>query len=344
VRPGLAASARREAATIAIALLVAMAAGSALILVFGQSPARVYRALLASTWGSLYGTGQVLFKATPLVFTGLSVALAFRAGLFNIGAEGQLMVGGLATALAAAALPGATPALVAVPVAVLAGALAGAAWGAIPGVLRATTSAHEVINTIMMNFLAGALVIWIGNRGAFVSETTHTAAIVPGAILPTLGMAGSAANLSVVLAVLAAVVTWWFLERTRGGFALRAFGLSPSAAENAGVVPARVIVGAMAAAGGLAGLVGANAVLGYKHYFEEGMARGAGFMGIAVALLGRGHPLGILAAATFLATLSHGGLAINAMVPKELIDILQAVIIVAVAATSAVLERTGRRA
>jgi general nucleoside transport system permease protein len=334
---------RREAATVLIALLAAMVAGSVLILLFGQSPARVYGALVGSTWGSGYGVGQVLFKATPLVFTGLSVALAFRAGLFNIGAEGQLLVGGMATALAGAALPPGVPAAIAVPLALVSGFVAGAAWGAVPGALRAFTGAHEVINTIMMNFLAGALVLWIGNRFAFEPETTHTAPIAPAAELPTLGLGGSAANLSVVLAALAALAVWWLLGRSRPGFELRAFGKSPSAAENAGVAPRPMIIWTMAAAGGLAGLVGANFVLGYKHYFEEGMSRGAGFMGIAVALLGRGHPVGVLGAALLIATLSHGGLAVNAMVPKELIDVLQAVIILAVAATAATLGRGAAR-
>src|SRR5690606_14540156 len=166
----------------------------------------------------------------------------------------------------------------------------GAAWGAVPGVLRAFTGAHEVINTIMMNFLAGALGMWIGNTFAFAPETTHTTAVAPGAVLPALRLGGSAANASVFLAVIAAAGVWWVLERTRPGFELRAFGASPTAAENAGIAPRRTIVVALAAAGGLAGLVGANFVLGYKHYFEEGMSRGTGFMGIAVALLGRGHP------------------------------------------------------
>jgi ABC-type uncharacterized transport system permease subunit len=338
-RAGLA----REAVTIAIALLVAMAAGSLLVLLFGQSPARVYGALLESTWGSAYGIGQVIAKATPLVFTGLSVALAFRAGLFNIGAEGQMVLGALATALAGAALPPSTPPVIAVPLAVLAGALAGAAWGAIPGALKAWTGAHEVINTIMMNFVASAFVLWAGNRFFFESETTHTARVIPNATLPGLGLGASAANAGALLAVAAAGVVWFALARTRRGYELRAFGLSPAAAENAGIAPGRMTIAAMTAAGALAGLVGSSSVLGYKHYFEEGLGRGAGFMGIAAALLGRGHPAGVVAAALLLATLAHGGLAVNAMVPKELIDVLLAVIILAIAATAATLARRSAR-
>lgn len=329
---------RREAYTIAIALLVAMAAGSALILVFGQSPGRVYATLLADTWGSAYGVGQVLFKATPLVFTGLAVAVAFRVGLFNIGAEGQMMVGGLATAIVGTSLPAGTPAPVAIAVALAAGVAVGAYYGAVPGLLRARFGAHEVINTIMLNFVAGAIVVRYGRR-VFLPETTHTAPVIEAARLPELGVEGSALNAAFLLALVAAGALWWFLWRTRVGFGWRAVGENPGAAEAAGIRPGWAMVGAMAMSGGLAGAVGANYVLGYKHYFEEGMSRGAGFMGIAVALLGRNHPAGVVAAALLFGTLSHGGFAINALVPREIVEVLQATIILALVATSAELRR-----
>jgi general nucleoside transport system permease protein len=334
---------KREAYVIAVALLVAMAAGSLLILGFGQSPARVYGLLLARTWGDVYGVGQVLFKATPLIFTGLSVALAFRAGLFNIGAEGQMIVGAFATALVGAGLPDGLPWPIAIPLAVAAGVVAGAALGALPGYLRARFGAHEVINTIMLNFIAAALVLWAGRSAVFVVGTTHTAPVVPGARIANFGLAGSAANWSFALALAAAVAVWYFVGRTRRGFEWRAAGASPLAAEAGGISLGATTIAAMAVAGGLAGAVGANFVLGYKHYFEEGLGRGMGFMGIAVALLGRNHPGGVVAAALLFGTLSHGGLAINELVPKELVDVLQAVIILAVAATSAQVRRLAWR-
>ncbi len=330
---------RHEAYAICIALLVAMAAGSALILAIGESPARVYGLLLANTWGSASGIGQVIFKSTPLIFTGLAVALAFRAGLFNIGGEGQTIVGCFATAVVAAELPEATPAAVAVPLAVAAGVLAGALLGALPGVLKAYRGAHEVINTIMLNFIAAAVVLWIGNAYLFTGESTHTAGIIESAELGRLGFPDSAANLSFFLALAAAAGVWYFLERTRRGFEWRAVGLSPLAAENAGVNLRATIIGAMAGSGALAGAVGANYVLGYKHYFEAGVGRGVGFMGIAVALLGRNHPVGIVLAALLFGTLSQGGLAVSELVPKELVDVLQAVVILAVVASSAEVRR-----
>jgi len=328
----------------AVALLVAMAAGSVLVLAFGESPGRVYGLLLSSTWGDAYGIGQVLFKATPLVFTGLSVAVAFRAGLFNIGAEGQMIAGAFATGVVGASLSAGTPSVFALPLALVAGVVAGGAVGAVPGILKARFGAHEVINTIMLNFIVAAAVLWMGTSFAFAPETTHTAPVASGARIGSLGLAGSAANWSTLIAAAAAVGVGAFFGRTRAGFEWRVVGASLRAAEAGGVRTGRAIVAAMAAAGALAGLVGANTVLGYKHYFEDGIGRGAGFMGIAVALLGRNHPAGVVAAALLFGTLSHGGLAVNALVPKELIDVLQAVIILAVAATSVhVREAVARR-
>ncbi len=324
-----------QAYGIALALLVAMTAGSLLILSFGQSPAQVYGVLLKSTWGDSYGLGQTLFKSTPLILTGLSVALAFRAGLFNIGCEGQLLVGSFACAVFGGALPESTPAFLALPLCILVAAMAGGALGAIPGVLRAYTGAHEVINTIMLNMIAGAAVLWAGNRYFFVSESTHTSEVISSAWIPSLGLGQSAANWSLGIALALAGVFWYFMDRSRRGFELRTVGLSPGAAQNAGIDVKRSIVVAMTLSGALAGVVGANYVLGYKHYFEQGMGSGTGFMGIAVALLGRNNPVGIVVAALLLGTLSHGGLAVNAYVPKELIEVLQAVIILAVAITSA---------
>jgi simple sugar transport system permease protein len=327
---------RREGLIILVALAMAFVAGSVLIYMVGQSPLKVYGLLVARTWGETYGFGQVLFKATPLMFTGLAVALAFRVGLFNIGAEGQMIVGSFAAALLGAALPAGTPWPIAIPLCLMAGLVGGGVLGAIPGLLKAFYGAHEVINTIMLNFIAAALVLWAGNELFFVTETTRTRSIIEGARLGELTyFQGSVVNKSIFLALIAAVLVHLFLTRTRVGFEWRVVGLSPRAAENGGVNVKAAIIGAMAMSGALAGAVGANSVLGYKHYFEEGIGRGVGFMGIAVALLGRNHPLGIVAAALLFGTLSHGGLAVSELVPKELVDVLQGIIILSVAGSSA---------
>ena len=344
---------RREAFVVAVALGVALLAGSLLILVIGQSPLEVYQLLISRTWGDEYGMGQVLFKSTPLIFTGLAVALAFQVGLFNIGAEGQMAAGMFATALCGAYLPGAVPWPLALALCLAAGMLAGGAIGAVPGALRAYYGAHEVINTIMLNFIVGAVVLWLGNEYFFVGESMRTESIGDNTQLSPLGtrfdsmgidlFRGSAVNTSFFIAIAVAVLVHIFLTRTRRGYEWRAVGSSPRAAENGGIDVRGTIVWSMAISGALAGAVGANYVLGYKFYYEMGMGTGVGFMGIAVALLARNHPIGIIFAALLFGTLSHGGLAVTRLAPKELVDVLQAIIILTVAATSAYMHRRWSR-
>ena len=318
-----------------VALAIAAVVGDLLILSFGEAPSTVFRLLVEGTWGNAYGIGQVLYKTTTLACTGLAFALAGRAGLFNVGAEGQLAAGGFGAAVLGLMLPVGTPALIAVPLCLLAAMLVGAGVGAVPGALRAKFGASEVIVTIMLNFIVLAFLNWIVSAKLHVPETLHTPPIVAG-MMPRFAdsfaaFRGSAANFTIVFAVLAAVASWWYLFRTRSGYAVRAVGLQPDAAEYGGVRVPRVLLVTMCLSGALAGLGGMNFVLGYKGYYEEGFAGGAGFLGIAVALVGRNHPFGILGAALLFATLSQGGLAVNAVVPKQLTDILTAVVILAVA-------------
>lgn len=319
------------------ALLIAAVVGDLLILSFGQSPSDVFRLLIEGTWGNAYGLGQVLYKATTLICTGLAVALGLRAGLFNIGAEGQLAFGGFAAAVMGLWLPGATPALLAIPLCIAAACAGGAAVGAVPGALKARFGASEVIVTIMMNFIVAAFLNWIVATRLNVAESLHTPEIHAGAVsrladaFPVFH--GSAANFTILVALGAAALVGWYLFRTRAGYELRAVGLQPDAAEYGGVKVGGVWFRTMLLAGALAGLGGINYVLGYKQYYEEGFAAGAGFLGIAVALVGRNHPLGIVIAALLFATLSQGALAVNALVPKQMVDVLTAIVIIAVAAT-----------
>lgn len=315
---------------VATALLSAMLVASLLILFYGESPLSVYGLMLARTWGDAYGLGQVVFRATPLIFTGLAVALAFRGGLFNIGAEGQLALGSFACGLVGASLGADLPAPLAVVFCILAAAAAGGLWGALPGLLKARFGAHEVITTIMLNFVAQAFILGAGRRGLFQTETVHTAPIVAAARLPALG-AGSAGSFAFLLALLVALGCHLFVTRTRHGFELRALGRSAPAAEAAGVNIGATTVLVMAASGALAGLVAAGTVLGYKGYFEAGLGSGAGFMGIAVALLARNVAWAVVPAALFFGTLAQGALAANALVPKEIIEVIEAVIVLALA-------------
>jgi ABC-type uncharacterized transport system permease subunit len=333
---------------IIVALGIAAVVGDLLILVFGEAPATVYRLLVEGTWGNPYGIGQVLYKATTLTFTGLAFAVAGRAGLFNVGAESQLAMGGFAAGIMGMLLPPGVPGLFGVVLCVAAAAIGGASVAAVPGVLRARFGASEVIVTIMLNFVVLALLNWLVAAKIHVPETLHTPPIGSGTVARLSGVFagfhGSAANWTIVIAVAAAVVCSWYLFRTRGGYELRAVGLQPDAAEYGGVNVKRVLWLSMVLSGALAGVGGINFVLGYKGYYEEGFAGGAGFLGIAVALVGRNHPMGILLAALLFATLSQGGLAVNALVPKQLTDILTAVVILAVATAVPEVQRQLRAA
>ena len=307
----------------------------------GASWAKVssaYGALVLGAVGSPNALAATAWQAAPLICAGLGVGLGFRAGLFNIGAQGQAIWGSIAAAYLGFALQ--LPPVIHLIVAVIGGLIAGAIWGGIVGFLKARTGAHEVIVTIMLNFMILALLNWIVASRLHEPETVHTPAIRAGAF-PRLSetfsaLHGSAANHTIVVAVLVAVLVTIVLFRSRFGFDLRAVGAQPDAAESGGIRVGRVWIQSLALAGALAGMGGANFVLGYKGYYEDGLAGGAGFMGIAVALVGKNHPGGVALAALLFATLSQGGLAIHAAVPKQLVEVLQATVILAMAAIAPV--------
>jgi simple sugar transport system permease protein len=302
---------------------------------FGVAPFATLRAAASGTWGTPYGVGQVLFKATPLVFTGLAFEVAFRAGMFNIGAEGQLALGSLAAGWVGATLPRATPWFVAVPVCTLAAMTTAGLVALTPALMRARLGVHEIISTIMWNRIADGIVPYalVALLGA---TSLRTADLVPGASMPKLEraiapLAGSAASLAFPLAVVVAFAVHEALRRTRAGREMRWTGQNPEACRAEGIDVPRRLVQAMLLSGALAGAAMTATVLGYKGYYELGLGSGAGFTGVAVALLGRGHPLGIVLAAVFFGTLQQAGLAINAHVPKEAMDVLTACAIVLVA-------------
>lgn len=331
-----------------VALLIALIVGDLLILAFGQSPAAVYRLLLEGTWGNPYGVGQVLYKATTLTFTGLAVAIGLRAGVFNVGAEGQLAAGGFAAALCGLALPAGMSWVLAVPLCIVAAAIGGGIVGAVPGAMKARFGAHEVIVTIMLNFIVLGSLNYVVASKLHMPETLHTPEIHAGGLARIAqwfpAFHGSAANLGMLVALAIAALVAFYLFRTRRGFELQTVGVQPAAAEYAGIRVGSVWFRALTLGGALAGLGGINYVLGYKQYYEDGFAGGAGFLGIAVALVGRNHPAGIVVAALLFATLSQGGLAIHALVPKQMVEVLQAVVILAVALTAPEVRRLLRSA
>ena len=283
-----------------------------------------------------------------LVLAGLSVAFAFRAGLFNIGSEGQMLVGGFLAALVALSLTG-WPALLLVPACVLAAAGGGAVWGAIPGLLRARFGAHEVINTIMMNFVAAGLTSYLTvhvfkEAGQGIPQTSQVPDAARIARLGDLGLpvpSSSPANATILIALLAAGIAAWILYRTPVGFEIRALGLGERAARAAGLPTAATLVASMAIAGAFAGLAGVNDVLGFRYRFLDGFSGGIGFVGIAVALLGRARMGGVVAAALLFGVLNAGALEVDLFteVPRELVLVVQAAILLFVVAADEILRR-----
>jgi len=338
------AATKRELQAVAIALLVSIAAGSALMLLAGKAPGTIWWLMITRTTGDPYALGQVLYKATALALTGLAVSVALDAGLYNIGGEGQLTAGVVACSVVGAALPMSAPAILALPVCILAAAAAGAAVGFAIGVARVTRGANEVITSVMLNANIAGVTLWLGNTVLFRGGTTRGAAIAPGAELPSLGLGGSSASVALFIAIAAVIAVYWLRAYTTWGQALRAVGRDVDAARSVGIDVGRVQIVAMTVAGALAGLAATPFVLGHKHAFEEGLGRGVGFLGIAVGLLGRQHPIGVGVAALALGFLSSGGLAVSDRVPKELIEMLLGIVVLAVACSAAWVRRRNAEA
>jgi len=346
----------REILSPLLAVIAAFVVGGIIILLIGDNPLNAYGWLLSSSFGSVKDIGWTLFYATPLIFTGLAVAVAFRCGLLNIGAEGQLYVAAFATAWVGIKFGGIIlnasgenpnypfanlPAILLIPLCILTAVVAGGIWGAIPGILKAKFGSHEVINTIMLNFIAIALVSYLTqyhykNPGAIL-ETPN---IGENAYIPRLNEflpfipKDVPLNVSFLLAILMCVLVYVFLWKTKWGYELRAVGQNPSAAEYGGISPRKQIIIAMTISGSLAGMVAVGEVLGNRHNYYDGFSAEWGFLGIAVALLGRNHPLGIFIAAIFFGVLLRGEIFVDAFTPrvsKDLGFVLQAIIILFVA-------------
>src|ERR1044072_3635934 len=324
-----------------IAVLAAFVVGGILILLVGDNPIDAYGLLLGSALSWPDGIGYTLFLATPLIFTGLGVLVGFRCDIFNIGAEAQLYIGAFATAWVGITFAHLTSWLL-VPFCFAAAIFSGAFWAAIPGVLKARFGSHEVINTIMLNFIAVALVSYFVQyhykdpgpimQTTMISEGAHIARLgkfVPGfpERIPL--------NIAFLLALLCCLLVYLFLWRTKWGYEIRATGSNPSAAEYGGISIRKQIVLAMAVSGALAGMVGINEVLGYRYRYYHEFSAGYGVTGIAVALLGRNPPLGVFLAALLFGMLIRGGIFVDAFsqhVIKDLVVDWQAILLLFVAA------------
>ncbi len=331
----------RYAALPVMAIVLALAIAAVVIVVSSAFtgdgfqpllPFYAYQALIVGAFGNENALLNTLVDSAPLMFGGLAVGLGFKAGLFNIGVAGQFLVGAFAAAVVGASLASA-PVILAMPLAVITGGLAGAAYGFIPGYLKARTGAHEVVTTIMLNSTAALLLTWA------VTDLVRA----PGFSFPRTGDIGNAhlpvllgrnLHLGIPLAVLAIFVVRWLLERTTIGFEIRTVGQNPNAARYAGIKPVFIIPLTMSISGLLGGLAGAVQLLGVIGFYAPGITASVGFDSIAVALLGRSNPIGILFAALLFGAFRAGAplMQINTSVPIEVIDIIQALIILFLAA------------
>lgn len=322
-------------------LLIAVAVAGGVVLLIGASPVQALTVLLDGALGSARGLGYTLYYTTTFIFTGLAVAVAFHGGLFNIGGEGQATLGGIGVALLSLWLGPKLPGIVMIPLAIVAAAAFGMLWAAVPGYLQAWRGSHVVITTIMFNFLAASLngyllVNWLRPNGSMSVESDAFAdsARMPAVheLLAKLGVEwpSSPLNLSILLALLACVFVWWFLWKSRAGYVLRAVGSNPTAAHYAGIRPRWQVLAAMGLSGALAGLVGVNEIAGVQGKLTLDFVAGAGFTGIAVALMGRNHPVGIVLASLLFGTLYQGGVEVSFEVPgfsREMVVTVQGLIV-----------------
>ncbi len=316
-----------------VAVILGLIIGALLLIASGSNPITAYSALLKGAFGSPIAVQRTLEKATPLIFSGLAVAFAFKAGLFNIGAQGQLLIGAVVAAYIGFSFEG-LPAIIHAPLALIIGGLAGALYGYIPGMLKTYTGAHEVIVTIMLNYVAINLTDYLADGPWKDPSPTNIVArtpkIFPSAQLPTINNIPT----GFILALIVAIVVWWLLYRTTLGFEIRTVGLNSSAAQYAGIRVARMIILTMMISGLLAGLGGAVETLGIVGRFQPGFNTGLGFDGITVALLGKTSPFGVIPAALLLGAMRAGSsqMQFSAGVANEITDVITAFILFFVAA------------
>jgi len=324
-----------------LAILTAVVLGGIIIAIVKGNPFLAYYGLISGSFGSAKALSETAVWATPYIFGGLAVALAFKGGLFNIGAEGQLALGATVAALIGYALPGwlgvEIPTIIHLPLTIISGMAAGALWAAIVGFLKAYTGGHEVINTIMMNYIALNTISFLLNGPMKDRDPNNVIARTPliadGARIPTI-FDGLRIHWGFIFALLVAFLVWWLLNKTTLGFEIRTVGANPDAAKYAGINVKRTIILTMALSGMLAGLAGTIEVTGLNYRHELGFSIGYGFDAIAIALLGKSHPLGVVLAAILFAAMRNGATRMQFLtqMPVDLISMLQALILLFVAA------------
>ncbi len=309
------------------------------ILLIGENPFTSIALLFKEAIFAGEGINYTIFYATTFIFTGLSVAVASHVRLFNIGSEGQMLIGGLGITLMALAFDSLLPPFILVPLLIVSSIVFGALWALIPGYLQAYRNCHIVITTIMFNFIASALMLYLLNGPIMFKEayspSPESRRLADSAIVPKLtsvfdNFGYGPANFSIFLALIVAFLVWWYVFKTRSGYNLRAVGKSATSSHYAGIAHKKVMIYAMIISGALAGMGAVNIVLGEAHLLRADFSAGAGFIGIAVALMGRNHPIGVILSAFLFAALTQGSSMLSFEVPridKEIVSVIQAFVI-----------------
>jgi general nucleoside transport system permease protein len=329
--------------SISISIALTFLITIVVLLIIGKNPVEVFSLMFSDVFGSGYGFGQTLFKATPLIICGCGLAVCFHASLFNIGAEGQLNAGSFVIGLVAFYLSG-LPFYVAIPVALICGFIVSGLLGLIPAIIKVKKGVSEVITTIMMNFIILALINFFLIDFFAVKSSVHTEKISDAIMIPKFSdfmpvFQGSSLNLVFLFAIILAIAAYYFIYKTKFGYEIRAVGYNETASKYMGIKINKIILSSFFIGAGLTSFVGMNFIMGYKGYYEFGFSNNLGFTAIAVALLAKNNPIGIIFSALLFGFLDYGGLTVNTMVPKEIMFVIQGIVILTILSVDKLVEK-----
>ncbi len=329
--------------SISISVVLTFLITIILLLILGKNPVVVLGTMFGEVFGSGYGLGQTLFKATPLIICGCGLAICFHASIFNIGAEGQLNAGSFVISLVAFYFSG-LPFILLFPLCLLSGFIVSGVFGLIPAIIKIKKGVSEVISTIMLNFIILALVNYLLIDFFAVKSTVRTEKISESFMIPKFSeyfqmFQGSSLNLTFVFALLLALFTYYLIYKTSFGYKLRAVGFNETASKYMGIKNNKIILLAFFIGSGITSFVGINFIMGYKGYYELGFSNNLGFTAIAVALLAKNNPIGVIFSALLFGILDYGGLAVNNIVPKEIMFVIQGIVILSILSVDKLVEK-----
>lgn len=325
---------KKNILSISLSVFATLFITTLLLLIIGKNPIEIFGLIFQDVFASGYGIGQTLLKATPLIICGCGLAICFHASLFNIGAEGQLNAGSFAMAIIALKMSG-LPIYIVLPVSIIFGFIISGLVGLIPAVIKIKKGVSEVITTIMLNFIVLGIVNYLLLDFFAVKSTMRTEKLADNLLIPKLSeyfelFQGSSLNFTFFIAIILAVAVYILIYKTKFGYKLRAVGFNDTASKYIGIKNNKIILLAFFLGAGITSLVGLNFIMGYKGYFELGFSNNLGFTAIAVTLLAKNNPIGIIFSALLFGILDYGGLTVNQQVPKEIMFVVQALIILSI--------------